>query len=81
MKFGQYFKTKRIQSGLTQKDISDFLELGSIQMISNVERGICYLSKKNLKSLCVKYKWDYEKFAKMIVEEKSDKLEKEWLGA
>jgi transcriptional regulator with XRE-family HTH domain len=79
MTFGELLKANRKLSKLTQKDISEFLKLDSNQMISNVERGVCYFSKSNLKKLCSKYGWNYKGLAQVIVEEKTRKLHKEWL--
>lgn len=81
MTFAEAFRHHRMQSNLTQKDISDFLKLGQIQMVSNVERGMCYFNKTNLKKICTKYGWNYKHLANIVVEEKCKKIEKEWLGA
>lgn len=80
MTFAQAFRHHRIQSGLTQKDISDFLKLDQAQMVSNVERGVGYFSRYNLKKICAKYKWDYNKMAQIVIDEKYQALKDEWLG-
>lgn len=81
MTFAESFRHHRMQSNLTQKEISNFLKLDQVQMVSNVERGMCYFDKTNLKKICAKYGWSYKNLAQLVVEEKCKKIEKEWLGA
>lgn len=36
-----FFKRLRIQKGLTQSDVSNYLGYSTIQLVSNFERGLC----------------------------------------
>lgn len=79
MTFATAFRHLRIQSNLSQKDIAKICGHNSFQTISNAERGKAYLPKKQLKKLCKRFKWDYDKLAVLIIKEKSDKIAMEWL--
>lgn len=39
--FGEYLRSKRVEQGFTQTDISDYLGYTSPQMVSKWERGLC----------------------------------------
>ncbi len=77
--FGQAFKNARSRANLTQKDIADFLGYDSAQLISNIERGLCYPPIKSLKRVSKKYGFNYETLAGLAVVEKYERLKKEWL--
>lgn len=78
--FATAFRHLRIQSNLTQKDIAKVCGHNSVQTISNMENGLSFLPKDQLRMICKKYKWNYRHLASLIVEEKAKKLEEEWLG-
>lgn len=78
-KFGKLLRDLRISDGMTQKDVADILPIsGGIQMVSNVEKGKCYYSKENLKLLCNKFQWNYRALRDLVIEEKCDKIRKDW---
>lgn len=41
MKLHEYLKSQRIKSGVSQVELSDYMNYGSAQYISNIERGVC----------------------------------------
>lgn len=56
LKFSEYIKTKRLEAGLSQKDVSDHFGYSTPQFISNWERGISTPPMKTLKKLAQLYK-------------------------
>ena len=75
--FGNFFKKKRIASGVTQQEIADSLGYTTPQFISNWERGVSHPPIKKFKSLAeiIKCPADelFEAFlAATILEIKSD---------
>jgi transcriptional regulator with XRE-family HTH domain len=52
MTFGEYLRKKRIEKGLTQKQVADLLGYQSSQFVSNNERDVSLPSMKNLPRIC-----------------------------
>ena len=66
---GRYFRTKRIQSGLSQEKVSKALGYTSIQIVSNWERGLCSPPAKVLKKLTKIYKAETKEVLEFLVDE------------
>jgi transcriptional regulator with XRE-family HTH domain len=49
--YGKMFKQIRKDKGLTQLEVSNILGWTSKQMVSNVERGLCFFSPEALSKL------------------------------
>ena len=69
-------KQMRIDVGLSQKNVSDALEYGTAQLVSNFERGISYPPKKDLIKLAELYNVDAEEFLKNYIKEKVGRYER-----
>lgn len=80
MRFATAFRHLRIHTKLTQKDVAKFCGHSSAQAISNIEKGLSYMPKRHLVKLCKKYSWGYPQLAALIVKEKYEKLQDEWLN-
>ena len=66
---GTYFRTKRIQSGLSQEKVAKALGYTSIQIVSNWERGLCSPPAKVLNKLTRIYKLDKKEVLEFLVQE------------
>lgn len=64
-----YFKKMRLERGLTQQDVSDYLGYSSKQIVSNWERGVCMPPLNALSSLIKILKLDQEKIFDIYLEE------------
>lgn len=53
---GRFLRQRRIEVGLTQRQVSEKLGYGSPQFISDMERGLCTLPLKKLGELVKLYK-------------------------
>lgn len=71
---GSYLKTKRQQSGLTQKDVATKLGYSTAQFISNFERGLCSPPLNNLKVLVGLYNVPAEEVLDIILKEQENIL-------
>lgn len=49
---GSYFRKKRVESGMTQIELSKRLGYSTSQFVSNWERGVCMPPLSNMASLC-----------------------------
>ena len=56
--FGKYLKKLRQDKGLAQVDVSEKMYFSTPQMLSNIERGLCYPSLTILKVMSNMYRVD-----------------------
>lgn len=66
-KLGQFLKKKRIEAGLSQKEVADKLKYSSSQFISNFERGLCAPPVKAMRVLILLYKMDSAEFTEYVL--------------
>ncbi len=78
--FGEYLRLKRVEAGLTQKQVSDKLKLKSPQSISNVERGLAPAPIKMLKVLIQMYRIDEGEILHRLIALQVDQLERQLYG-
>lgn len=64
-----YFKKMRLERGLTQQDVSDYLGYSSKQIVSNWERGVCTPPLNALSALIKLLKLDQDKIFDIYLEE------------
>lgn len=74
-KFAEYIKTKRLEAGLSQKDVSDNFGYSTPQFISNWERGISAPPMKTLKKLAQLYKTPAEDMFHCLLEDTLHQVE------
>lgn len=65
---GTYLKDKRIQSGLTQSEVSTALGYTTPQFVSNFERGLCSPPLQALAILVSLYKINPEELIDIILD-------------
>lgn len=65
---GAYLQKMRVETGLTQRDVSIALGYSSAQFISNFERGIALPPLKKLKILVKMYNMSVETVMEFILE-------------
>jgi transcriptional regulator with XRE-family HTH domain len=75
-KLGEFIKTHREKSGLSQLDISDALGLKSAQYVSNIERGVSPLSRGMIQKVARAIKVDSEDLVDVILIELKEKYMK-----
>ncbi len=75
-RLGEYLKSKRVQRGLTQKDVSDHFGFTTSQFISNLELAKSPPPPGVLKTLVKLYKLKMDDVVKVILREE----EKFWRG-
>ena len=63
-----YLKTKRVEAGLTQRQVSDFLKYDTPQFVSNWERGVSAPPVDSLRALAKFYKVDAEEMFEVLLE-------------
>lgn len=68
---GEYLKTKRLQSGLMQKDVAEALDT-SVQLISNYESGFAVPPLKKLAALVKLFKLNPDELLDVILEVERD---------
>lgn len=68
-RIGQFLKTHRVKSGLTQSDVAQRLGYTSPQFISNIERGLCSAPVKHLKDFAKMYNLDSEELIQLLLTE------------
>jgi transcriptional regulator with XRE-family HTH domain len=65
---GKYLAEARNKAGLTQREVSLYLNYSSAQFISNFERGIAVPPLKKIKGLQRLYKLDIDKLIELILD-------------
>jgi transcriptional regulator with XRE-family HTH domain len=68
-KLGSYLKTKRIEKGLTQKEVSDVFGFTTSQFISNLELAKSPPPPDVLKKLVKMYKIRVDEILKILLKE------------
>lgn len=63
----KFLKEKRVQSGLSQKDVAEKLGYSTSQFISNWERGISHPPMNTLRSLSELYKINPEDMFQVLL--------------
>lgn len=63
----KFLKEKRVQSGLSQKDVAEKLGYSTSQFISNWERGISHPPLNTLRSLSQLYKINPEEMFEVLL--------------
>lgn len=71
-----YLKERRMELGLTQKQVSDALGFSSSQMISNYERGLCMVPLASMRKLCKLLEIDREYLKRRLLLNYKDELER-----
>lgn len=70
---GSFLKSAREKVGLTQKEVAEKLNLNTVQIISNWERGRCAIPKDRIPAIVSLYGIDqnklYKSFSKAIEKE------------
>ncbi len=74
-KINEFFRQKRIEANLTQKNIADHFELGSTQFVSNWERGLCLPPNNYLPDLCKLYKMSKNEVIQAIIGHREEELQ------
>lgn len=67
MKIGKYLKIKRLEAGLSQKDVAKALNYRSAQLVSNWERGLCQPPPSKFRKLASIYGLDKTEFIEWMV--------------
>ncbi len=78
--FGEQLRIERESRKLTQADVAKLLGYTTAQFVSNCERGIAYLPKKDLLKVCKLWRTPYKKLAVLAAKEESEKVYKSWLN-
>ena len=76
IKLGQYIKSKRKATGLTQLEASKRIGLKHHQSLSNAERGRCTLTLEQYKKLSKLYKSDIQEVAELLKTEYCSEIER-----
>lgn len=76
---GLFLKNKRIEAGLTQKDVAKKMGYTSPQFISNWERGLTAPPLSTIRSLIKLYNLQAQEIFNFIAEAQLDILKKELL--
>lgn len=79
MKFGTWFKHKRVQADLSQGDIARDLNYSTSQFISNWERGLSLPPRPCIPKLSKSLGVSEREIKSEIFQQKLNELEKEWL--
>ncbi len=66
---GRFLRQRRIELGLTQRQVSDKLGYGSSQFISDMERGLCTLPLKKLGEVVKLYKLPPNELMEIMLKE------------
>ena len=69
----EVLKKIRESLNMSQSEVSDKLGYSNAQMISNIERGVCFPPPKTLKKMCDIYSTDYQYMANMLIDDKCRK--------
>jgi transcriptional regulator with XRE-family HTH domain len=67
-------KDLRLKAGLKQIEVAKALKLGSVQYISNAERGICGVAPRHWKKLSKLYKVEARVFYDIHMAREEEKL-------
>lgn len=73
---GEYLKSKRVERGLRQEDVSSIIGLNSKQFISNIERGLCAAPNYMVKIMLAEYRINASDFIGFISTIKKDYYKK-----
>ena len=65
--FAQFIQAKRINAGLSQRQVSDYLGYSTPQFISNWERGVSRPPMGTVKKLAMLYKIDADDMFDLIL--------------
>jgi transcriptional regulator with XRE-family HTH domain len=79
LSINERIRTRRLEMGLTQLEISKKIGLESPQYISNIERGLCAPSVEVLQKLVHILKIDAHEIVDMMVNSYRQKLESKFL--
>lgn len=66
---GRFLRQRRIEIGLTQRQVSEKLGYGSPQFISDMERGLCTLPLKKLGEIVKLYKLAPQELMELMLQE------------
>lgn len=84
-KFAEFLKNKRVDAGLSQMQVAEFLNYSTPQFISNWERGVSQPPVNSLKRLSLLYKTSAEELfecaLEATIEELSEDLKKKFKGS
>ncbi|MEN0060017.1 MAG: helix-turn-helix transcriptional regulator [Bdellovibrio sp.] len=72
---GSYLSQKRLEAGLSQRNVSDHLGYSTPQFVSNWERGVSHPPIGQIKSLAKLYKIDAEEVFKILLKETLKEVE------
>ena len=76
MTIGKLIRLRRHDLGVSQTKLARMLNLGSGQLISNIERGRCGFPRKRLKRLCRALLLDQQIVLNICVEEQRSLIAK-----
>lgn len=76
MTMGTLIRRRRHELAVSQTKLAKMLNLGSGQLISNIERGRCGFPRKRLKRLCRALFLDQELVLNICVEEERSRIAK-----
>jgi transcriptional regulator with XRE-family HTH domain len=68
-------ESKRLEAGLTQKQLAKLLGYNNAQTVSNIERGACSLPTKNLNQACTVLKISHQAMTEALVADYLVKIE------
>lgn len=68
LRFAEFLRNKRIESGFTQGDVAKKLKLKNAQFISNIERGLAPVPFSTLKLLMKTYEMSYDDLSEKYIE-------------
>lgn len=77
---GEFFRTKRVERGISQRDAAKKLRYSSSQFISNFERGLCALPLKKIGVLIDYYNLPKEPVIKFLVQENEKRIREGIMG-
>ena len=76
-KLGEYLRIKRVDAGLSQKQVADKLKYSTPQFVSNFERGLCAPPMKALRVLIRLYDLNAAEFTNFVLELQEEYLKRE----
>ncbi|MBY0316440.1 MAG: helix-turn-helix domain-containing protein [Bdellovibrionales bacterium] len=79
-KLGEYLRVKRVDAGLSQKQVADKLKYSTPQFVSNFERGLCAPPMKALRVLVRLYNLNASEFTNFVLELQEEYLKREIQG-